>query len=377
MIEVRITAKHSNVCYIYEKLGEQAGFKAVEKATSYKNSYDMDLFKYDGIVYEGRSGARFISESELSNLDDKIKSGGGIEKLREIIEQQIAKTGESPRYTHPDERKQDLFPPRERDENIIFAKDVYGKKHYYFRFHNEDGVELFTLKKENSYFRTVFVQCEGYMIALDQHHRLDEIIKRVAGFENGVKGEIERIFNESMADPRQWADVGFANVLGRTEEAERHNAPIREFRAQKHQQWKAERKEKQLVAERAAKAEYEQAIKKAEAAILNHQAVHNTEIQGKSLIMQLFREHEINVPLKTRGWIIRSLDDVYYHEGDAQWSYHYIGRPSTVFEDYMARLASAIQTKQQYEEMTQNSGYGPPFDIYSETEEENEDDMEI
>ena len=31
----------------------------------------------------------------------------------------------------------------------------------------------------------------------------------------------------------------------------------------------------------------------------------NREINGKSLIMQLFREHEIPVPLKTQGWIIK------------------------------------------------------------------------
>lgn len=364
-----LTAKHSNVFYVYK--GE-TGFEAVEKATGCKNGFGLDLFRYKGNVYEGRSGLRFITEAELFNLDFKIKSVGGIEKVNERIEQQIAKTGESPRYTRPDERKKDIFPPDPEKENTVFAKDGYGKKHYYHRFYNENGIELFTLQNAKEFNRTVFVQCEGYMLSIDQYHRFEEVLKWLGGLENGVKGEVERLFNESMANPSRWADPCFANILGRTDEAKAHNQPIREAREREYQQRDAEREAQRIAGEQAAKAEYEQALKSAESKILSRDKVINDDVQGKSLIMQLFREHEIAVPLKTQGWIINSLCDIYYNENRESWSYHYTGNNSTVFRNYLSRLVSAVQTKQQFEEMNPGDN-GPYYDSRIENETERDD----
>ena len=56
-------------------------------------------------------------------------------------------------------------------------------------------------------------------------------------------------------------------------------------------------------------------------------------------------------------------------------SYHFRGNDSTVFHEYFFKLLAAVQTKQQFEEMTQNSGDEPPTDNH--IEEENADDMEI
>lgn len=140
------------------------------------------------------------------------------------------------------------------------------------------------------------------MLGVDQDHRFEEVLKWLAGLENGVKGEAERLFNESMADPRKWADPGFANMSGCSDEAEAHNAPIREARGREYAQRDAEREAKRTAEEQAAKEEYEQAIKTAESSLLNKQKVKNSIFLGnKSLIMQLFREHERAVPPKTQG----------------------------------------------------------------------------
>ena len=232
-MEVVLTArKHSNVCYIHRK---DIGFEAVKKAKSISNSLGLDLFEHNGFVYEGRSGVRLVNEKDMPGIEQKIESSGGIGRIMANIEAEIAKTGESPRYTRPNERKKDAFPPDPRRENIVFAKDSYGKKHYYYRFEH-DSVELFTLNSQKGQFRQVFVQCEGYMLGIGQHHMLEDITKRLKGLENGVKGEVERLFNESIADPLKWADPGFANILGRTDEATTHNAPIREARELENEQ---------------------------------------------------------------------------------------------------------------------------------------------
>ena len=335
--------KHSNVYYIYKK---ESGFEAVEKAKGCKNSHGLDLFRYNGTVYEGRTGVKITTVDELASFDSKMESMGGAEKFNELVEDMLKKTGESPRYTRPGERKQDVFPPDPAKENIVFAKDAYGKKHYFFRFDYE-GLELFTLNKEKDYFRQVFVQCEGFMLGIDQHHRLEELRIWLEGLEHGVKEEVEKRFNESLADPHKWADIGYANILGRVDEANAHNAPIREARERKNQQWNENREAKRIAEEQAAKVEYEQAIVVAENNILNNLAVSNRDINGKSLIMQLFREHEISIPLKTQGWIIKALHGIEYDERRERWSYRYFksSRDSTVFLDYLPLLVSSIQTK--------------------------------
>jgi len=230
--------KHSNVCYIHDR---KSGFKAVEKAKACKNEFGLDLFRHNGSVYEGRTGLRMLFESELSNLSTVIDEKGGLPKIIEIIESQISKNGESPRYTRPNERKQDIFPPNPVKENNV---------------------------------------------------------------------------------------------------------------------------------------EYGQAIKAAEGSILNKQAILNTDIHGKSLIMQLFREHEIVVPLRTQGWIIKSLSDIYFNEKFEKWNYHYLrgSKDSKVFNGYLPLLVSAVHTKQQYEEM----GNGEDsLDYSADIKNENEDDLEM
>ena len=371
--EVVLTArKHSNVCYIHRK---DIGFEAVKKAKSISNSLGLDLFEHNGFVYEGRSGVRLANEKDMPGIEQRIESSGGIVRIMANIETEIAKTGESPRYTRPNERKKDAFPPDPRRENIVFAKDSYGKKHYYYRFEH-DSVELFTLNSQKGQFRQVFVQCEGYMLGIGQHHTLEDITKRLKGLENGVKGEVERLFNESIADPDRWADSGFANILGRTDEATTHNAPIREARRLDNEQRDAEYESKRIAEEQAVKAEYEKAIITAENALMDKKEVKNTELHsGKSLIMQLFREHESAVPLKTQGWIINSLCALFYNNDKDSWSYRYNGNPSTVFFDYLKRLLAAVQTKQQYEELNQSSDCEQFPDRYMEAE--NDDDMEI
>ena len=133
--------------------------------------------------------------------------------------------------------------------------------------------------------------------------------------------------------------------MGRVDEAKAHNAPIREAREQENRQRDSEREAERIATEQAEKSEYEKTIKTAETAILNKGTVTNSDVLGdKSLIMQLFKEHEIAVPLKTQGWIINALHDIHYDENKERWSYQYYNtsRDSTVFYDYLPQLVSAV-----------------------------------
>ena len=302
----------------------------------------MDLFTYNGKVYEGQTGCVVLQRLEDWPVQvSKLQSENGLEQFNTIVENVMKSVGLSPRYTRPDERKEDLFPKKKKDENIVFAKSTYdGKKHYYYRFYNENGIELFSLKNETGDYRSIYVLCKGLMVNIGHsYHRLDEALKWLSGLENGIIGEIERVFNESISNLNRFADYGFANILDRVDEAKAHNEPIIEARERKREQEAKEHQANRLAEEAAAAAEYEQAIVNAEQSIRRKEKLLNTHIQGKSLIMQLFRKYGINVPLKTQGWIINSLHDIYCYDSN-KWSYHYCGNDSTVFTKYLERLVA-------------------------------------
>lgn len=130
-------------------------------------------------------------------------------------------------------------------------------------------------------------------------------------------------------------------------------------------------REQQLAQERQAR--YDSAIREAEGNIMAGKEVINREINGKSLIMQLFREHEIPVPLKTQGWIINSLHSIRYDPQIGEWNYRYFkgSRNSTKMFDLLSKLSAAIQTRQQFEE----HGASPPDSPVLDCEEEQ--DMEL
>jgi len=89
------------------------------------------------------------------------------------------------------------------------------------------------------------------MLGIDQHSRLKEIKRWLENLENGVKGEVERRFNESLAHPQRWVDIGYANILRWLDEAKAHNAPIREARELEYKQRQEEREAKRIAKEQA------------------------------------------------------------------------------------------------------------------------------
>lgn len=358
--------KHSAVGYLFR----EGAFLPAQETKPVRNEFGLDLFQHRGSVYEGKTGLQFCSLQQAEDLAGFVEKHGGIEKVQKLIADSLERTGLSPRYTRPDEKKKDIFPPKEKDENRVFAKDLMGNKHYYYRFYNENGIELYTMEKKREFFQTVYIPCDGFMVGIDQRHRLEEVLKWLPTLEHGIRGEIERVFNQSMEASDRWADLGFANLLGRYEEAKAHNAPIATERQRQADERRAQQevREQQLAQERQAR--YDSAIREAEGDIMAGKEVINREINGKSLIMQLFREHEIPVPLKTQGWIINSLHSIRYEPQNGEWHYRYFkgSRDSTKMFDLLSKLSAAIQTRQQFEE----HGASPPDTPVLDCEEEQE-----
>lgn len=74
-----MSEKHSAVCYIFR----EGAFSPVREAKPFQNDFGLDLFRYKGAVYEGRTGLRLCPLQEAEYLDLFIKSHGGIEKVQQ------------------------------------------------------------------------------------------------------------------------------------------------------------------------------------------------------------------------------------------------------------------------------------------------------
>ena len=106
--------------------------------------------------------------------------------------------------------------------------------------------------------------------------------------------------------------------------------------------------------------EAEKLILAAEQAIINKEKVTNEDItiyksryesNTTSLILHIMKLYNINVPLKTQGWINKALANVYYtldNEGNKRLTYEYFSkgsRNSEVFVNYLDELIRAINNK--------------------------------
>jgi len=94
----------------------------------------------------------------------------------------------------------------------------------------------------------------------------------------------------------------------------------------------------------------------AEQAILNKQEVWNNDItiyksrydnHNISLILYMMKQYNINIPLKTQGWINQALTSIQYNEEWKDYSYKYYksSSNSTVFRKYLNQLIKVIQEK--------------------------------
>lgn len=102
--------EHSNIFYILKMKTDENGnreinYEPVQKAKTFKNTYGLDLFQHDGYISEGKSGLKVCKKYEFEDIVNKY----GIAKIESLIDESIKKYGLSPRYTRPDETKDDIF----------------------------------------------------------------------------------------------------------------------------------------------------------------------------------------------------------------------------------------------------------------------------
>jgi len=335
--------KHSNVYYTLEKDGT---YKPCEKAKGVRNPFGIDIFRHKGTISDGKTGCGVCSESEWpAVLKNRITSK---EQYEALLQRTIERFGLSPRYTQPEVRHEQLFP---RDENRVLSRECSSKsKHYFYRISTlENGLELFQKESEMSRgieSQMLYARLNGWMVCLDTMTRKDFTYQTLTSPGFDLHQTLLEKFEAMMADPQRWADFALADLFDRRSEAEAHNQLIREAREAERQQDRAARAEADAEQERLRQEAYRTAIAEAERNLLKGKIVLNADINGCSLVLQLFRENNVDVPLRTQGWIISSLVGVQWN-GEDGLSYRYHGSKSSAIYRLIEELMQVLENKNQ------------------------------
>lgn len=154
---------------------------------------------------------------------------------------------------------------------------------------------------------------------------------------------------EETGDFISLADIMAMAELGEVELAEHYRGYRDKFIAKLDKE--REEKEAQREAERRAEEEerekaFQAKIAEAEGCIRTKKRLDNEELEdGKHIVMCLMKKYNINVPLRTQGWINSKLASVKFHddEGPEVRFYRFKGcRCSESVFDYLVQLKNAV-----------------------------------
>ena len=110
--------KHSAVGYLFR----EGAFLPAQETKPVRNEFGLDLFQHRGSVYEGKTGLQFCSLQQAEDLAGFVEKHGGIEKVQKLIADSLERTGLSPRYTRPDEKKRTSFRQRKKTRTGFLPK---------------------------------------------------------------------------------------------------------------------------------------------------------------------------------------------------------------------------------------------------------------
>jgi hypothetical protein len=373
--------KHSNVCYILKNIGKDENgktmhkFEPVQNAKIFHNSYGLDLFEIDGKLTEGKSG---LGVCDTNKFEEAFKNYG-IEKFHAMIESAVEKYGLSPRYTKPEETKNEVFHTDEkeieehaklmkplfingmfnRDGKRIRAKYVktlscdgidyplwisagkpdkeYAKNDddkYYYMIETNDylvsfGYTEYDLKQRSNYeyliqefyhgsenrekiFHDIYKgkNYEEYKPLVEEQTAKEEAFISEHGNNEQLQAEFLKLgidrciaqYIDARDNNGKFADFHGAAFLKELDKCVEISAKIKAIKQQEEAIKKEEReKKKKIEADEQARQENEM-IKSTENIILN-----GGTINGGNLIVKLADKYNINIPIRTRGWILNTL----------------------------------------------------------------------
>lgn len=201
-----------------------------------------------------------------------------------------------------------------------------GIKNKFLVKHNTvEGIDFYIQVNENSPYGAIFVECNGYFVNVGQIPQTEGIAKQIITENINIHQWIESGFNKSL-ESEQNCFLGYAAYLDRMEEALTHNKKLYDKENEKNLQRGAEKQRE----EEEQKQKEQEAITEAENKVIN-----NEKISGE-IFVALCDEYGIKLPLRTRGWSLKSLVEI------SDGEYKHYNNESTVIMDYYRDLKKTI-----------------------------------
>ncbi|MDD3906447.1 MAG: hypothetical protein PHS46_08025 [Candidatus Omnitrophica bacterium] len=191
------------------------------------------------------------------------------------------------------------------------------------------GYEFFKLKKDRDVYATKYLLHDEHFFPVMSVHDdkfMDEMKRYIDGNFPEMRQALMEAKEKTLTGPRPI--MGMADYLGRREETLQHIAQL-------HEDWKRQDEERLAKAEAKKKEDEKQARK----ALRNAEKTFSRgdKISGDAFV-SLCDKYGVVLPLRTRGWCMRSLITI------SPDSYKGYGRSNAVFR-YAGKLKDAIENK--------------------------------
>lgn len=194
---------------------------------------------------------------------------------------------------------------------VLWVSGIVNKQIEKVDHHN--GYDFFMLKEDirkNHEYGMIFLEYDNHYFHISNNReRIKEYLDANPNF-----SLIEMVKNdfESQLEKGSHISKGYAEYLGRTEEAEQVAIKFKEQKEIENMKKEEERKQQELKR----KNEEDERLKKVESVYVNGDKINADDF------LTLCDKYYVDIPIRTRGWIINSLCDIGFNNGSTRCSYN-------------------------------------------------------
>ena len=200
-----------------------------------------------------------------------------------------------------------------------------------------EGMKFYCLKNMNNPYDYAYIELNEYMLPITSITNINITIEKIKNENMDLHKWIEDFFNNRINDDVYECGIsmGYAQYLNREDEAIAYNNIVKDIKQTKREEENKLREEAKKQKEEEEQQEYQKYITEAENKYMNGERVTNGEF------VDLCDRYKIKLPLRTRGWVLKSLCSIKYSE-ETECSYQQKGNDSTVIGDYAEQLFKSL-----------------------------------
>ena len=176
-----------------------------------------------------------------------------------------------------------------RNKTLKFLKEIQGMKFYYLKNQLED-------------YQDAYTNINGFMCPVCNIGNIENLVKKIKSENIDLYQCSKKTVDNCLNSGNNICSLGLAEMVGRLEEAKEHNQKVREQRQEKELERKRE------LAEQKAKEAEEKAL--AEKLLIEETEktfINGGTIKDGDIIVKLADKYNVNIPLRTKGWILNNL----------------------------------------------------------------------